>query len=1061
MENLNKEQTVEIQEQSRRTWGNDPQYFGAYLNMARHNMFLLNNHLTDVFSSLRFEKLNDDGKIHYDSKKPESSEKVFLLNIFNPEKKEYEDYRMRVFNYLLKRHHLPLIKLFSKQHNPDLKIRQDVDFNGLHIFLTLALTELEKLRNDYTHYLAIDNEGNQVERKKDIHFWSGPELDNLFRHAPRFSFLRNTADPKQEKNPSEKDYKHLDYYHVLANNNNTELTDNGMYFFICLFLERQFAFKFLKKFKGFKDESTPSFKATLQAFSAYALRLPDDRLGNENPKQKLLLDMLTELEKCPKELFDHLTENDKKKFQPELDETASNNVLNNSLNYTEIDEVLLDKAIRDLTKQVRYSDRFPYFALRYLEETNVFENVRFQITLGKLELRKYDKTILNVPQNRTVTKIINAFGKLSDFDNEEKTFTELKKSAPEAIGFEQYAPHYNFSEESNKIAFVLLSDENKIRYMDLSSKNTNNLSTGYLSIHDLPKLALLQYLLPQKAEKLIKDFIQTTNTSILNAELLEAIKNKANYNIEPFTRKLIDYSVAFPDKPKAKKVNGEFVFENGKKVFNKSENELREDYQRYIKDRQKVLIPLLKNEKLVYSQLPSRVKDELMKISPPSDEKIIHYKIRQEKKQAKEMMHKLEMQLNESGNKVKYGELATFLTRDIIKMIITKECKDKITPPYFNKLQNKIAYFGLEKDNMVELCKELNLFDNKNGHVFLSENLVKNGDLFFNKFKKPDGSFYTSLDKTNGLIAFYQIYFIAKINWINKTLLPEKNEPAKRYRLPVKNDKIPLVYEKWRQKDATFEEWLKTKATLPVNLPTSLFDETLNTELKNRLKIEKSSKDTFSVLLQKFLTGDTQPFYDYERSYDKKEQKENAENKYEEAKYTTREFSVKGLNSKQLKDRYDKNVEANEKYIRFIQTKDRVMRLMIETLITDDETLFGKDDKKRKTDDILLKEFHNPFSQNKPLDIPICFEQKIINIKENKTYCTIKAEDTQENIDKVIAWKNLSKQEKKKNKENRVGYRWTLKDYGRMKRFVTDRRIPAIAGYFEDKNKYSVYFNRI
>lgn len=32
-----------------KTLENNPQYFGAYHNMARHNMFLINNHLAKKF----------------------------------------------------------------------------------------------------------------------------------------------------------------------------------------------------------------------------------------------------------------------------------------------------------------------------------------------------------------------------------------------------------------------------------------------------------------------------------------------------------------------------------------------------------------------------------------------------------------------------------------------------------------------------------------------------------------------------------------------------------------------------------------------------------------------------------------------------------------------------------------------------------------------------------------------------------------------------------------------------------------------------------------------------
>ena len=52
-----------------KTIENDPQYFGGYLNMARHNVFLLINHLTEAFSNLKniddeqFSLLNDDEEI--------------------------------------------------------------------------------------------------------------------------------------------------------------------------------------------------------------------------------------------------------------------------------------------------------------------------------------------------------------------------------------------------------------------------------------------------------------------------------------------------------------------------------------------------------------------------------------------------------------------------------------------------------------------------------------------------------------------------------------------------------------------------------------------------------------------------------------------------------------------------------------------------------------------------------------------------------------------------------------------------------------------------------------
>lgn len=44
----------------KRTLQDDPQYFGAFLNMARHNVFVINNHLAERF---KLSGLTDEGNI--------------------------------------------------------------------------------------------------------------------------------------------------------------------------------------------------------------------------------------------------------------------------------------------------------------------------------------------------------------------------------------------------------------------------------------------------------------------------------------------------------------------------------------------------------------------------------------------------------------------------------------------------------------------------------------------------------------------------------------------------------------------------------------------------------------------------------------------------------------------------------------------------------------------------------------------------------------------------------------------------------------------------------------
>jgi len=81
------------------------------------------------------------------------------------------------------------------------------------------------------------------------------------------------------------------------------------------------------------------------------------------------------------------------------------------------------------------------------------------------------------------------------------------------------------------------------------------------------------------------------------------------------------------------------------------------------------------------------------------------------------------IQKTRKGKIPKIGEMATFLARDIVDMIISKEKKKKITSFYYDKMQECLAlYADPEKKEMFIqiITNELGLFEN-NGHPFLNE----------------------------------------------------------------------------------------------------------------------------------------------------------------------------------------------------------------------------------------------------------------------------------------------------------------------------------------------------
>ena len=246
-----------------------PLYYGAYLNMAMHNILLIIKHLTERFQEIKCEKINvDDDKI---------KDNNFLLVVFNTEKKEIPDERrLGIFNYILKRNFLPFFKYFQneldKQENPDL----NSFFNEIHNFLKLIFAEINDLRNDYTHFLSIDKETEEkLKRKKSINNALKETIQKLFASTFDFSAKQHfeTLDIK--------DFEHLKNY-KLFKDSTTEYTYNGFYFIACLFLERAYAVKFLKKFRGFKNETTKQFLATLKAFTHYAVRIPSVKFVSSN-----------------------------------------------------------------------------------------------------------------------------------------------------------------------------------------------------------------------------------------------------------------------------------------------------------------------------------------------------------------------------------------------------------------------------------------------------------------------------------------------------------------------------------------------------------------------------------------------------------------------------------------------------------------------------------------------------------------------------------------------------------------------------------------------------------
>jgi len=987
-----------------------PWYFGAYLNMARHNVYLLINHLTEKFSHLKYEKLKDDKEI---------KGKNILTEIFDTTKSDLDEERFRIYKYLVRGHYLPFIKVYSDSKGNALENNPLVYYDRLHQFINNSFALLVKFRDAFSHYLALDEHGNSIDsRQLNIDHEIAHDLETIFQDSLSLSASRFYLTQQ------ESDFEHLKHY-ALFKETETKLSENGFYFFICLFLEKQYAIKFLKKIKGFKNETIPAFRATLLAFTHYTIRIPDIRLDNDEPRMGVLMEMLNELQKCPIELYKRLTDEDKKKFEPALDEESQLNlILNSTANSENLSDEQTDSLLIDLTTLKRHQNRFSYFALRCIDELNLLPGIHFQITVGKIELRAYPKVIGKVATNRRILKEVNAFGKLSAYEGKENWFSQQLKMIyeDENLVFDQYNPHYNIQE--NKIAFYVLDSGTSGTLLPLKKKNT--LPTGFLSLNDLPKLIVRALNSPGRTVSLIKDFIAKNENIILNEDALVAWKEQLHLDPAVFTRRIIKENalrgkegIAYLTQRKTDALFKRYKalsikidsLAGLKKLIDQLHSKKDKEYisqivyTHFLNKRKDALAGILPKG-LPVNQLPLKVINYLLSLETVGHKKkFLHY-IKEEKRTCKTRLKALNKQEN---NAPKIGEIATFLARDIINMVVNEETKQNITSAYYNRLQNKIAYFSISKPEIAEMLTELNLFDKKTGHPFLDKG---------------------SIMASSGILAFYEYYLVEKAAWIDKQIL-HKNQLKKD--LESHLNKLPFAYARRYQKnnEVNFTKWLINKKVMPVNIPNNLFDADVNKILKDSLrKMGIAFKDTekFALLLSKSMMGDTQPFYTYKREYTVDGEKIP--------------FYPANQSGKDIKTDYGKHADASEKEIRFIQTQDRVIKLLCRNIIQSIVKF------KESNLDIILNNIY-PFSETSVLNAPQKFE---FTLPKNGKKKIIVAEDTSAQKEQVLRYKGLSDLEERKQYNGQKGYQWTIKDFGRFKRFVHDRRLSEVLDYIDAPN---------
>lgn len=1022
--------------ESKRTLSNDPQYFGAYLNMARHNVFLICKALEDKFDNL---------------KKTKSDEHIpggFLtdLEAFNK-----INNKNHVFSNLVR--FMPLAKTFSYDLLPtglkeDESIFKGVDYDKMITFFKLCFTELNAFRNDYSHYYS---KTTKKIRKVQVEADFAIQFRELFLIA--IEFTKNRFKDVF----TDKSFAIAEKITLIDENNS--ITDRGIVFLACLFLDKENAFHFINRIVGFKDTGTLSFLATREVFSVFCVTLPHEKFISDNPEQALQLDMLNYLSRCPKELFHVMAAEGKKEFQPDLDAIKKLAIEENSIGES-VDFNDYQNYIETISTKKRSTDRFAEFALKYLEAHSF--SFDFQLHLGKVLKESYKKTLLGEEpkeDNRKLIDDIMTFGKLSDFNLKteeevigikEKLIAEKefkKRFTSETIEvFTQYAPHYHI--ENNKIG-ILSKDYNRYKHQLYRPA----VSTAFLSIHELPKVVLLEHLEKGKSQELITNFIASNDEIIFNREFVEKIKIELNFEEvlykSFFDERLteIDWKTDIDNRIESTKEEINRIHDRKTISFHdtrRKENDLKNKqtqlkslfYSQYVKrvnERKKKLNVVLSKHNLKANQIPSRIIDYWLNLKKVKEETTIKNRIRAEKADCKNRLKEIE-----KGKTPKIGKMASFLARDIVNLVINEGVKKKITSFYYDLLQEALALFAdsKKKQLFLDICgKELQLFDKEIGHPFLIDINISEIDTtldFYKLYLEYKGTrvrqdkFY---NRKKNKFDFKKI----EINWMKETFYTvNKNHETGKMETKVEiptNKPIPYSFKKLLHEKTDFETWFtnvkkgnKEKGQnpnpKPIDLPTNLFDDVLVTLLKEKVGIQPNDKQkyNFSKLLSMWL-NDTQPYYTNDREYVVYKDKEyettvaikmGEKESFKEYYATTikatfekkKKVDSSQLQVKQVNSVFNKAISENEKVIRFYQTKDRIMLLMLKDLIGTDL-------------EFKLSEI-SPTSASSPLEKQIEVAQKV----QSKT---------------------ITDSRKRK-------------DYSLFKRFSADRRLPALFDYYNEES---------
>lgn len=476
--------------------------FAAFLNMARNNLFIILNHIQHQIGET---SQIGEGQLH----------EARLWAILesgdrNKVEKEKQYAALRQLN-----RHFPFLS--------DNQLGQET-----RDFFVSFLERLNEERNYHTHYFYASEERSSITGLENIKSKAKEFLlqkieDGIERQAAIAQKVEEGEEITDQRyrgfDQAELSMlKELDF--SIFKDGSSAFTEVGLAFFITLFLEKKYAAQFLSKvpyLQALSEKDEREARLLKEWLWFMSCRLPQPKLESSD----ILMDILNELHRAPAPLFNRLSQADKKKFEVDF--------------HSEDEDLMLAMGNqKNILK--RKEDRFPYLAMRAMDELKLFDRLRFHIHLGKW-LRKSGHAS-RIIEDRKIYEELRSFGRLNYY-TEENAPDDWKRSAEDEEGLEptwyrsdieQFAPQYRIT--GNRIGVKYQRDSSAATWRSLSEYEPNQESDqkarktkakhfkpdAILSTYELGPLFLYQYLhkfekdedgkpvIPKDAETFLADY---------------------------------------------------------------------------------------------------------------------------------------------------------------------------------------------------------------------------------------------------------------------------------------------------------------------------------------------------------------------------------------------------------------------------------------------------------------------------------------------------------------------------------------------------------------------------